>query len=116
MPDASDITRAVGRILDAARRAQGLTLDALGKHLGRDPARPMSRQGVARITVGQSCSIASLFAACEALGLDPADVLEGLELAAGEPPGLSNTSVAELCALARQLGTTAADLLRAVRR
>ena len=114
--DASDITRAVGRTLDAARRAQGLTLDALGQHLGREPGRPMPRQNVARITVGQSCSVASLFASCEALGLDPADVLEGLELAAGEPPDLASTSVAELCALARQLGTTAADLLRAARR
>jgi hypothetical protein len=113
--DASDITRAVGRKLDAARRAQGLTLDALGKHLGREPERPMPRQNVGRILAGQSCSIASLLAACEALGLEPADVLEGLELGAGEPPDLASTSVAELCALARQLGTTAADLLRAGR-
>lgn len=112
--DASDITRAVGRTLDAARRAQGLTLDALGKHLGR--ARPMPRQNVARIMVGQSCSVASLFAACKALGLDPVDVLEGLELAAGEPPDLASTSVAELCAFAREIGTTAAELLRAARR
>lgn len=111
--DASDITRAVGRKLDAARRAHGLTLDELGQHLGR--ARPMPRQNVARILAGQSCSIASLLAACEALGLDPADVLEGLELAAGEPPDLASTSVAELCALARALGTTPADLLRAAR-
>lgn len=108
--DAFDITRAVGRALDAARRAQGLTLDALGKHLGR--ARPMPRQNVARILAGQSCSVASLFAACEALGLEPADVLDGLELAPGEPPDLASTSVAELCALARVLEISPSDLLR----